>query len=369
MGNTVDFMGLPLKNPVIVAAGPWSGGAAGIQKCVDAGAAAVVTETFLNEELPVFGPRIYYRDGQVLNLSLYGHRSLEDWEEELERVDRRDSFLICSIRGSSPSELAYVAQKAERMGADGLQLDIFAPMGAVLEEINVHPEKLYKMAHAVVQAVQIPVMVRLPYHISATTAYVRAVEQAGVSAISTIESLRALSGVDVEKRTSVLPTYGGYTGPHIRPVSLAATAMLAQITNSQICSVGGVEDYRNVLEFLMLGARTVQLGSTIMLNGYERITETVRNLEAWMEEHGEKDYEQLSGAALSSLQPYEQVAKRERRVCLSGSCRDADCSLCVRGCMYGALQFRDGRLRSLRDRCSGCGLCVQRCPGGLLHLE
>ena len=112
MTKPISFMGLALKNPLIVAAGPWSGGAAAIQKCIDAGAAAVITETIVMEEPWLFSPRIYYHDDELLNLSLYGKRTLEEWEGEVERVRKDSCHLICSIRASSPSEIAYIARRA-----------------------------------------------------------------------------------------------------------------------------------------------------------------------------------------------------------------------------------------------------------------
>ena len=118
------------------------------------------------EESALFGPRVYYENEELLNISLYGHRPLEEWEEQVERIHKKGSFLICSIRGSSPSELAYIARRAERLGADALQLDLFAPMDAMLEEINMRPEKLYEMTKCVTGTVKIPVMARLPHNIS-----------------------------------------------------------------------------------------------------------------------------------------------------------------------------------------------------------
>ncbi|WP_419491090.1 4Fe-4S dicluster domain-containing protein [Anaerotruncus massiliensis (ex Liu et al. 2021)] len=369
MEYKLDFMGLPLKNAVIVAAGPWAGDARSIQKCIDAGAAAVITETIVMEESALFGPRVYYENEELLNISLYGHRPLEEWEEQVERIHKKGSFLICSIRGSSPSELAYIARRAERLGADALQLDLFAPMDAMLEEINMRPEKLYEMTKCVTGTVKIPVMARLPHNISASTAYIRALERAGVSAISAIESLRGISGVDLENRRTKMPTYGGYTGKHIRPVSLAATATLSQMTDCQICGVGDVETYENILEFMMLGAATAQLGSVIMLKGYDVITETVKGLAGWMESHGCQSYGEIIGAALPTLSPYEKIERMRAVSCLTEPCGDRDCGLCVRGCMYEALTFGEDGVRCDPALCTGCGLCVQRCPRGILKLK
>ncbi len=368
MAYEIDFMGLRLKNAVVVAAGPWASDGASIQKCIDAGAAAVITETILMEESSYYGPRMYYRDGEMLSLSLYGHKSIEEWEAEVERVHKKDSVLICSIRGASPSEIAYIAKRTERLGADALQLDIFAPMDATIEQINLQPGKLYDLTRAVVESVGVPVMVRLPYNMSATSAYIRELERAGVSAISAIESLRGLSGVDLERRRALMPTFGGYTGRHIRPVSLAATATLSQLTNCQICGVGGVENHLNILEFIMLGAVTAQLGSVIMRDGYGVIGEAARELEAWMRAHGCESYGEIRGAALSSLQPYEQLPAVRHQSRLAAPCGDAACLRCVKGCMYGALAFEDGAVQNHPSRCTGCGFCVARCPKGLLSL-
>lgn len=369
MAYTIDFMGLPLKNAVVVSAGPWSGSADAIQNCIDAGAAAVITETIVMQEMGLFGPSVYYRDNELFNLSLYGRKSIEEWEADVERIQKKDSFLICSIRGSSPSEIAYIAKKTERLGADALQLDIFAPMDATIEEINIQPQKLYEMIYAVVNSVDVPVTLRLPYHISSNIAYIREVERAGVKAISVVESLKGLSGVDIENLMPETPTFAGYTGRHIRPISLAATATLSQLTDCQICGVGGIEDYRNILEFMMVGAVTAQLGSVVMLQGYNVITETVAALERWMPTHGYQSFDDIRGVALKSLYPYEKVEKTNWVMRMQQPCHDEKCSICISGCMYGALTFSNGQVQLDEKRCTGCGLCAQRCPASLLQLQ
>ncbi len=364
----IDFMGLKLKNSVIVSAGPWSGSHKNIQKCIDAGAAAVVTETILTEESGFFGQRVYYNDNELLNLSLYGHKSIEEWEAEFELINKKDSYLICSVRGSSPSELAYIAKRAERLGADALQMDMFAPMDAMIEQINLQPEKLYEMANAVVKSVNIPVMIRMPYNLSSIKAYVRQVEKAGISAICSIESLKGLSGVDIETKETKMPTYGGYTGKHIRPITMAATATLSQLTHCQICSVGGVQDYTNILEFMMLGAVSAMLGSVIMFEGHDIISKTIYDIENWMESHGYSDYKEIRGSALSSLYPYE-MAFHSVTSNLKSPCLKIECSKCVKCCMYGAIENISGSIRTNKELCTGCGLCTQICPDKMFYLQ
>ena len=121
MSLSVQFLGMTLKNPVIVAAGPWSCDAAAIQKSIDAGAAAVVTETITLEASTRVCPRLYQHGGSLFNTMLYSTIDLEQWEQEIKRIDKRDSILICSVWGATESETAYIAKKVERLGADAIE--------------------------------------------------------------------------------------------------------------------------------------------------------------------------------------------------------------------------------------------------------
>ena len=190
MSLSVQFLGMTLKNPVIVAAGPWSCDAAAIQKSIDAGAAAVVTETITLEASTRVCPRLYQHGGSLFNTMLYSTIDLEQWEQEIKRIDKRDSILICSVWGATESETAYIAKKVERLGADAIELSISAPIGTRSTRFGRFQEQIGGYVRAVVEAVDLPVMVKLSYDASANVAFVHAVEQAGAQAISAIDSLK-----------------------------------------------------------------------------------------------------------------------------------------------------------------------------------
>ncbi len=359
------WMGLSMKNPLIAAAGPWSDGHEAIQKAIDHGAAAVVTETITLEESRRIYPRIYVRNGAVLNTTLYSTRPLEAWEEELQAVDKKGSFVICNIRGSTPSEAAYIASRMERWGADGLELCPFTPIGAKIEGIGANPEDIYEMLHRVAQSVDLPVTVRLPIHMANTPAFVKAVERAGAKSISTSESMKALWGVDLEKRRSRIPTFGGYSGEAVYPITLATVATLKQSTDRDIAAMGGIRTAENVLECIMLGANAVQIGSAVHLNGYEIFDRILADLNVWTDAHGVSEYEEICGAALPSLTSFEDLYSKP----LHAELRDPAAVLAVlseedksslrRCCLAGAV--RDD-LSIDEKKCNGCGLCCSLCP-------
>lgn len=361
--DTVNYMGIPLKNPLIVAAGPWARDRHTIQQAIDAGAGAVVTETITMEKSSLICPRIYEKDGELLNTTFHSTLSFEAWEEELHRLEKKNSAVICSIRGSTPSELAYIAARLERWGADALEISLFTPIGVKLESVLSSPEEIYEMLLPVTQSVNIPVAVLLPNHLACTKQYVRNVEKAGARAITSIQTIKALWGVDIESRRSLVPTFGGYSGPHIFPITLAATATLSQLlTTAQISSKGGVRTFQNILECIMLGAQTVQLGSAVMLEGYGVITRLLEQMESWMKEKGLTDYREIRGAALNSLSSFEDLVPWSLK---AAPCRTADFSETElelleqsrKACMPGAIRLENGELTVDQKCCDGCGMC------------
>lgn len=370
MDLSVNLGELRLKNPVMVAAGPWARNAASIRRCIEAGAGAVITETISLEANANLSPRIYVGgEGQLFNTKLFSDIHLEQWENELETLERGDCKLIVSIWGSSASELSYLAAKAERMGADAVEISISAPIGTRNQALSFHTPHIHEFAEAVVRAVSIPVLVKLSYEAGSSPEFTNSIYQAGVHIVSAIDALKGLSGVDIERSRAMMPAYGGYSGTNIRPAALATIAALRQYTPFRICGCGGVYDYRSALEFIMLGADAVQLASAIQLRGYGVITEVLAGLAEWLTAHGYENLESVRGAALPSLKPFEDMRPRPLTVVAREACTDRACDICLHGCLYDAIS-RDasGRIVIDSDRCDGCGLCSARCPNHRLAL-
>ncbi|HZK28974.1 MAG TPA: 4Fe-4S binding protein [Clostridia bacterium] len=370
MTHPIDLMGLRLKNPIMTASGPWAGDAAGIQRCIDAGAAAVITETISLEAKPRISPRLFTDDKGLFNIMLYSRMHLEEWELEFSNIDRKDSKLICSIWGATASEIAYLAKKVQQMGADAIEISISAPIGSRNLRMLKPSTDIREFMKAAVNAVDIPVMTKLSYEAASSPEFLHELELAGIRAVSAIDALKGLVGVDIENRLTLMPTYGGYTGQHIRPVSLATTAALQQYTPLQVVSSGGVLDHKTVLEFLMLGATAVQLASAILCNGYEIIADVVRDLDRWLTEHDHMNVDAIRGSALPSLRAFEDIIPKSLYASLKEKCCRTECSICIQNCLRDAISYdKSGTISIDPDQCDGCGLCVERCPHGLVTLE
>ncbi len=139
-------------------------------------------------------PRIASDSMGAQNIRLYSDIQIEGWEREMEIArlgkgpDGRGAAIIASISGHSPSELAYLASKMEKYGADAIELSVSNPAIEALEVIASHSDIIFEMTKEVVGSVKIPVLVKLSQNTTNISKVARAADAggAGVSAINTV---------------------------------------------------------------------------------------------------------------------------------------------------------------------------------------
>ena len=368
MDLSVCLHTLQLKNPIMVSAGPWARDARSIQRCIDAGAGAVTTETITLEANPNISPRMYVQNGHTLNTKMFSDLHLEQWENELELIKKGDCKLICSIWGNSPSEISYLAAKAAHMGADAVEVSMSSPIRN--RAFSMEAPQVKELLGAAVKSAGVPVIAKLSYEACNSVEFTRNVYEAGVRIVSAIDGLKGLAGVDIESRRTTMPTYGGFNGGSIRPLALATTATLKQYTPFFICSCGGTLRYEHALEFIMLGATGVELASIIQMNGYGVIARVLDACVRWLSAHGCGSFAELQGTALPSLHPFEDIKPQPLCAIPAERCADVGCRICIDGCIYDAAgRGAQGEILIDASRCSGCGNCVARCPERRLTLQ
>ena len=365
----ITFMSLKLKNPIIVSAGPWNRDGESIRKAIEAGAGAVITESIVSDAIIDVRPRIAYNGTGAQNIRLYSDIQIEGWEREMKIAKSGGGIVIASISGHTPSELAYLAAKLEFFGADAIEISVSNPMGEALEILASDADQMYMIVKEVVNHVDIPVLVKLSQTATNISRVAKAAKRAGASGVSAINSVRCILGVDIETGELMLPTYGGYSGTPIRPLGLAAVATIAQTVDIPICGIGGIDNYKNAIEYIMLGASAVQIGTTVMINGFERITEIVRDFEVWEREKKIKSINEIKGKALLNLKSFDEM-KVEPVICSSnGETCVEGCRACIKGCMYDAIILGEGDVKIDKDLCTGCGVCLFVCPIRKLSLK
>ncbi len=364
-----QYLGLKLDNPIIVAAGPWNRDGESIRESIKAGAGAVVTESIISDTLLDVRPSISCDERGAQNIRLYSDVQIEGWERELQIAKSGGGIVIASISAHTPSELAYLASKLEKFGADAIELSVSNPMAESLEVVASHDDVIYDMTKAVVSSISIPVVVKLSQNTTNISKVAKAAKKAGASGVSAINTVRGILGIDIENAVPSLSTYGGISGDYIRPLGLASVATVSQTVDIPVSGVGGISEAKHAIEYIMLGASTVQVGTAVMLNGKGIIKTILEDLNKWMDEHGVKSLGEIRGKALNNMKSFDEMRYEPSVSTATGVACKEDCEKCVICCMYGAIDRKKETVDVKRNRCVGCGVCVSACPAGKLSLS
>lgn len=363
------YLGLDLPNPVIIAAGPWNRDGEGLKKSLEAGAGAVVTESIVSDAVLDVRPRIACDSLGAENIRMYSDIQIEAWDREMSIAKSAGGIVIASVSGHTPSELAYLASKMERFGADAIELSVSNPAAEALEVVASHADILYDMTKEVVASVKVPVTVKLTQNTTNISEVAKAVKAAGGSGVTAINTVRGILGVDLENASPMLSTYGGISGEYIRPLGLASVATIAQTVDIPVCGVGGVSTGHHALEYMMLGATAVQVGTGVMLSGRSIIRKIVQEMEEWAQNHNLNNLSDIRGVALDNLKAFDEMKFEPAVSQMGGAPCSESCSRCVSACIYDAISKRGKSIRIDRTKCTGCGLCIYICPAKKLNLD
>jgi len=157
------------------------------------------------------------------------------------------------------------------------------------------PEVSGEVTRAVRSATDLPVIVKLSPNVSDIAEIARACEAAGADALSLINTLMGMS-IDVERRIPHLRNVtGGLSGPVVKPVALRMVWSTVKAVSIPVIGIGGIMETDDALEFLIAGAKAVQVGTANFVN--PRVTmDIVEGIEAYLARHGIGDVNELIGS-------------------------------------------------------------------------
>lgn len=361
MDMSVEFMGIKCRNPIFISASPMTSCYEMIQKSIEMGVGGIITKSITSEVRQNVRPRMMVGKTGLQNIELYSDLTLEEWEDEIRKAKEHDIVVIANVSGNTPSEVAYIAKTVESFGVDGIELGLSIPHGEGMEVLTSNPEEVYQFTKQTVDNVSIPVMVKLSSNVSNLKDIARAIEKAGASGISGIDTVRSIMGVDIESQNVLLSTFGGYSGEGIRPIGLASIATVSQAVSIPVSGIGGIINSKNVLEYMMVGATTVQLCTTILLNGYDVIKEILEDLKVWMSAREYKSFDDIRGTALKSLKSFEDIKNLPYVAKVEDEGKCCECNKCWDNCIYAAIDIVDGKIKINPKKCTGCGICTSIC--------
>jgi dihydropyrimidine dehydrogenase (NAD+) subunit PreA len=386
-----NFLGIESPNPFWLASAPPTDKAYNVNRAFEAGWGGAVWKT-LGEAGPpivnVSGPRygaLHSNERRVIgfnNIELITDRPLETNLEEIRQIkkDWPDRAVIVSVMLPMNEEAwAKYLPMIEDTGCDGFELNFGCPhgmsergMGSAVGQV---PEYIQMAAAWAKSASSIPVIVKLTPNVANIVPPAKAAMDGGADAVSLINTINSIMRVDYDTLTMYpatdgMGTHGGYCGEAVKPIALNMVAEIARNSKTRglpISGIGGISDWRDAVDFLALGASTVQICTAAMVYGFKIIDDLVDGLSNFLDDKGLM-LEQLVGKAVPSVTDWQYLNLNyvEKAVIDQDLCiKCGRCHIVCEDTSHQAITSTvDGERRFvvIDDECVGCNLCTSVCP-------
>ncbi len=384
---STDVAGVRSPNPFWLASAPPTNTGEMIARAFEAGWGGAVWKT-IGDPIVNVSPRLGSvtvggaRMAGINNIELISDRPIDTNLAEIREVKRLfpDRAVVASLMYPMEREAwTEITRRINNTGADGIELNLSCPhgmaergMGAAVGQV---PEFVARCTAWVKEAARVPVFVKLTPNITDITAVARAAVEAGADGLAMINTISSIVGVDLATWTprpavAGRSTHGGYAGPAIKPVALNMLAACAADpgVGVPLTGVGGVATWRDAVEFLLLGATSVQVCTAVMHFGHRIIDDLVDGLASYLAERGLASPADLVGRAVPAMTDWGQLDQGYHVVARIDQARCIHCNVCHRACEDGGHQSiavrRNGHaiVEVDADTCVGCGLCAMVCP-------
>ncbi len=387
---SVEFAGLTFKNPFILSSAPPTMDARHILRAAKLGWGGAVMKTVTEE--PTVDPRtrlgVLRKNGKAIgmnNIELLSRKPLstwtDDWIPKIKQEAPENFIFIASIMsGIEPEGWTALAETMSRTGADAIEINVSCPHGSPEKHmgafIGQDPTLVEQVTRAARKGTDLPLLVKLTPNVTDIVPIANAAVKGGADAISAINTVESLIGIDIETATPLpiaygmdnteqMSTYGGFCGPAVKPLGLRFVSQIAKAhPNIPISGIGGIENWSSAIEYLMVGARTLQVCTAVMWHGFSIIKDMTSGLTEFMERKGYESLDSMIGKALPKITSWTALTKLPPVVARIIAEKCTGCKECVIACADGgfvAIQMSDKKAVVKIDKCDGCGLCAIVC--------
>jgi dihydropyrimidine dehydrogenase (NAD+) subunit PreA len=355
---SINFCGIRAPNPFWLASGPPTNSEYQVRRAFDAGWGGAVWKTLGHEPIVNVSSRygaIDYDHRKVMglnNIELITDRTLEVNLKEIARVKKAypGHALFVSLMVESSREAWHdITRQTQDTGADGIELNFGCPhgmsergMGSAVGQV---PDYTCMITEWVKEVAKIPVMVKLTPNVSDVLAIGRAAVRGGGNALSLINTVNSIMGVDLDTlapkpEVRGLGSHGGYCGPAVKPIALNMVAELAgdPAVNVPISGIGGIQAWQDAAEFLLLGAQSVQVCTAVMHYGFRIVEHLQSGLEGWMREKGFAGLGDVVGQSVARIKPWGELDLNYKVVAEIDQAKCIHCGLCYIACEDGCHQ-------------------------------
>jgi dihydropyrimidine dehydrogenase (NAD+) subunit PreA len=386
---SIDLAGIQSPNPFWLASAPPTNSGYQVMRAFEAGWGGAVWKTLGDPIVNVSSRFAAFNFGNrrmlgMNNIELITDRPLEDNLKEIREVKRKfpDRTIVASLMMEPKRERWHeLVKRVQDVGVDGFELNFGCPhgmsergMGSAVGQV---PDLVRQNTEWVKEVAEVPVIVKLTPNITDIRHTARAAVQGGADAVSMINTINSLMGVDLTTWNPIphvdgKGAHGGYCGPAVKPIALHMVADCARDPDIgvPISGIGGISTWQDVVEFLLMGATGVQVCTAVMHHGFRIVEDMIDGLNNYLDERGLSSVSELIGKSVHRYTEwgnlnleYKVVARIDPDVCIH-------CNKCYIACEDTAHQCIDRieresgppRLVVREEDCVGCNLCSMVCP-------
>jgi dihydropyrimidine dehydrogenase (NAD+) subunit PreA len=382
---SIEFCGMKCENPFFLASSAVCTNYEMVARAFEAGWAGVFYKTICLEDIHEVSPRFDSVREEGDTGKFYGFRNMEQLSENPAEVDfdilrilkenYPQKIVIASIMGQTLQDWALLAHMAEEAGLDAVELNFSCPqMGleGMGSDVGQNVELVMHYTSYVKKRISLPVIVKMTPNITHISQPAVASALAGADAISAINTIKSVTMSD-SSMVFRQRTVSGYSGRAVKPIALRYILEMAKnpiLEYTPLSGIGGIETWKDALEFLQLGCTNVQVCTAVMQYGYRIIDDLTEGLRTYLEDRGLTSLNTVIGEELKNfVMPsdldrstivYPQI---NRDQCIG-------CGRCHISCEDGGHQAitidEDRKPHVNGAKCAGCLLCLHICPVGAI---
>jgi len=383
-----NLAGIKSPNPFWLASAPPTNSGYQVMRAFEAGWGGVVWKTLGDPIVNVTSrfAGLNWKQNKIIgfnNIELITDRPLDENLKEIRECKKAfpDRAIIGSLmevpERAKWHELVKAVQDA---GVDGFELNFGCPHGmserGMGSAVGQQPDLIEMVTSYAVEAAELPVIVKLTPNITDIRHCARAAARGGAAAVSMINTINSLIGVDLETWNPIphvdgKSSHGGYCGPAVKPIALNMVNECARDPEVAIpiSGIGGISNWQDAVEFFLLGATNVQVCTAVMHHGFRIVEDMIDGLNNYLNARGLASMSQLIGASQNRITTWENLNLNYQIVAEIDQSTCIHCSKCYIACEDAAHQCIDRNvvdgtaiLVVDADHCVGCNLCMMVCP-------
>ncbi len=387
---SIEFCGVKCENPFFLSSSVVASNYEMCAKALEMGWAGVVFKTIGVLKPKEVSPRFdtIGKEGTPFigfrNLEQIAEHPLEEnlnWMRQLKK-DYPDKILVASIMGQTDEEWTYLAKAVTEIGADIIECNFSCPhmSGENLgSDVGQNPELVRHYTECVRKGTHLPILAKMTPNLGNMEIPAIAAMNGGADGIAAINTIKSITGVDLAYLSGTPAVDGkssvsGYSGKAVKPIALRFIHDIAvhkSLAGVPISGMGGIETWRDALEFILLGSSNIQITTAVMQYGYRIIDDLIEGLSLFMAENGYGSVTELVGKALPQMVPADLLNREtivypvfDREKCVG-------CGRCYISCYdagHQAINWDTGKRQPALSgkKCVGCHLCLHVCPNGAI---